>query len=181
MRHTCREERLLQALLVIERGLYPQVRRARQNAFCERQHALHVEFVDRLGVVVNLRERQLLAELIALTLAALDVYALREQDRVVRPIELLLDGLDAPLLLWRPAFRFGPSLLLEVENPVLDQPHVAGRRLKEREFVGERAFEHGLADVHRAALPLAVVVRVVTVAVARSSKGCFTNGARSRS
>jgi hypothetical protein len=43
-------------------------------------------------------------------------------------------------------------LLPHVENLVLDQPHVAGGRLQERELVGERAFESGLADVDRAAL-----------------------------
>ena len=38
----------LQSLLVVERHLDPQ---ARQDAFCERQDALNVEFVGRLGVV----------------------------------------------------------------------------------------------------------------------------------
>ena len=31
--------------------------------FCERQDALYVEFVDGLGVMVNLGERQFLAQL----------------------------------------------------------------------------------------------------------------------
>ena len=47
------EEQLLQALLVVERGLHPQVGGARQNAFCERQDAFYVEFVDPFGVVVD--------------------------------------------------------------------------------------------------------------------------------
>jgi len=32
----------------------------RQNAFCERQDAFYVDFVDRLGVPVDLGERQVL-------------------------------------------------------------------------------------------------------------------------
>jgi hypothetical protein len=56
------EEQLLQALLVVQRRLDPQIRGARQDAFCERQDALDVEFVHLLGVLVDLRERQFLAQ-----------------------------------------------------------------------------------------------------------------------
>src|ERR671910_563978 len=59
----------------------------------------------------------------------------------------------------------------DMENPVLDQPHVAARRLQQREFVGERTFELGLADVHRATLALAVVVGVVPIAPFRPAAG----------
>ena len=48
------EEQQLKPLLVVERRLHPQVGGARQNAFCERQDALYVEFVDGLGVMVDL-------------------------------------------------------------------------------------------------------------------------------
>jgi hypothetical protein len=92
-------------------------------------------------VVVDLRERQLLAKPVALPFVAPRVDALREQERLVQTIELLLDDLDALLLLRRPVPSLGPSLFPHVENPVLDQPHVAGRRLQQREFVGECAFE----------------------------------------
>jgi len=61
--------------------------------------------------------------------------------------------------------------LSDVENPALDQPHVAGRRLQQREFVGECAFELGLADVHGATLTLAVVVGVLPVAPLRPTAG----------
>ena len=51
VRHAVWEEQLLQALLVVERGLHAQVGSTRQNVFCERQDAFDVEFVDRLGVI----------------------------------------------------------------------------------------------------------------------------------
>src|SRR5213080_2210231 len=64
VRNSFRKEQLLQSLLVVEGRLDPQVWCARQNTFCERQDALYVEFVDRFGVPINLRERQFLAELV---------------------------------------------------------------------------------------------------------------------
>jgi hypothetical protein len=121
VRDSFREEQLLQPLLVVERRLDPQVRGARQNAFCEGQDALYVEFIDGFGVVIDLGERQLLAEPVALPFVALRVDALHEQERLVQAIELLLDDLDALLLLRRPVLRFGPSLFPDVENPVRDQ------------------------------------------------------------
>jgi hypothetical protein len=45
-RDPVREEQLLQTLPVIERGLDPQISRARQNPLCKGQDALHVEFFD---------------------------------------------------------------------------------------------------------------------------------------
>ena len=56
VRDALREKQLLQSLLVVERGLHPQVGGAWQDAFCERQDALYVEFVDGLGVMVDLRK-----------------------------------------------------------------------------------------------------------------------------
>ena len=76
-------------------------------------------------------------------------------------------ALDPPLLLHRPVVRLGPTLLPHVEDSILDEAHVAGCRLQERQFVHERAFERGLAHVHRSALALAVVVRVVAIAALR--------------
>jgi len=54
-RYTITEEQLLQPLFLIERGLHPEVRRPRRNAFCERQDALHVEFlkVECLSICVS--------------------------------------------------------------------------------------------------------------------------------
>ena len=54
-----------------------------------------------------------------------------------------------------------------MEDSILDEAHVAGCWLQEGQFVDERAFERGLADVYRSALRLAVVVRVVAVPALR--------------
>jgi hypothetical protein len=67
------EKQLLQALAVVERRLDPEVRDARQDAFRERQDAFYVEFLDRLRVVVDLRQRQFLAELVALAAVGVEV------------------------------------------------------------------------------------------------------------
>jgi hypothetical protein len=111
--------------------------------------------------VVDLGERQLLAQPVALPPVALGVDRMLEQERFVQPIELLLDGLDALLLLGRSVLRVRATLLPGVENPVLDEPHVARGWLQEGELAGERAFERVLADVDRPALALTVVVGVV--------------------
>jgi len=47
---------------------------SKRDPICrERQDGLYVEFFDRLGVVVDLRERQVLAQVIALPLIARQV------------------------------------------------------------------------------------------------------------
>jgi len=56
----------MQPLLVVERRLHSLVGCARQDPLCERQNALHVEFLDSICVVVDLGQRQLLAPLVAL-------------------------------------------------------------------------------------------------------------------
>ena len=117
--------------------------------------------------MVDLGERQLLAQPVSLAFVALAVKRLGEQERLVQPLELLLGRPDPSFLFRRTVFRLCPPLFLDVEDAVLHQAHVAGRRLQEREFVGERAFELGLADVHRATLALTVVVRVMFVAPLR--------------
>jgi hypothetical protein len=48
-----------------------------------------------------------------------------------------------------------------VEDPILHEAHVAGRRLQERQLVDERTFEHGSADSDGAALPLTVELHVL--------------------
>src|SRR5262245_61898425 len=78
-----------------------------------------------------------------------------------------MDRFYAALLLRRPLARFRPPLLPHVEDAILHQAHVAWRRLQKRQFVNERAFEHGFADIDRAALPLTMVVGVTTVAPLR--------------
>src|SRR4029079_17963150 len=106
--------------------------------------ALYVEFVDRLGVPIDLRERQFLAELVALTAVAGEDNRFRVEERFVEPVELLLDRLNAALLFRGPLVRFGTPLLPYVKDAILHQAHIAGRRLQKRQFVDECAFERPL-------------------------------------
>jgi hypothetical protein len=147
--------------------LDPQVRSSRQNPFCERQDALYVEFFDRLGLVVDLRERQFLAQLVALTFVARQVDRLRVEERFVQPIQLLLNRFDAPLDLGGVILHLGRDLLPYKEHAILHEPHIAGGRLQQRELVDEQPFQLRFAHVDRPALPLAVVVRVVPVPALR--------------
>ena len=94
-RYTITEEQLLQPLFLIERGLHPEVRRPRQNAFCERQDALHVEFLKVDGMFVDLRERELLAEPVSLPLVARQVDRFRVQVRLVQAVQFLLNHIPA--------------------------------------------------------------------------------------
>jgi hypothetical protein len=55
------KEQLLEPLPLFKRCLHPQVGGARQNAFCEGQGALYVEFVALAGVTVDPSECELLA------------------------------------------------------------------------------------------------------------------------
>ncbi len=52
-RDSVRKEQLLEPLPLFERRLHPEVGGARQNAFCERQDALYVEFIELAGVTVD--------------------------------------------------------------------------------------------------------------------------------
>ena len=40
----------MEPLTLVERRLHPQIGRARQNPFCERQDAFYVEFFELAGV-----------------------------------------------------------------------------------------------------------------------------------
>ena len=120
-----REKQLLEPLFLIQRRLHPKVRGARQNAFCERQDALYVEFFDRFGVVVNLGERQFLAQFVALRFIARQVDRLRVEKGLIEPVQLLLNHLGSPLDLGRSVLDFRRTLLPDVEHAILHQAHVA--------------------------------------------------------
>src|SRR4029453_17593345 len=131
-----------------------------------RMPALYVEFVDGLGVMVDLGERQFLAQLVALTAVGRDVDRFRVQERLVQLCQLLhlrWDATPPPLLFRRPVLRFSPTLLPRAEDSILDQTHVARCWLQQCELIDEGPFESRFADVDRPALPLAVVVRVMAV------------------
>ena len=67
-------------------------------------------------MAIDLRERQFLAQLVALPAVAGEVDRLRVQERFVEPVELLLDRFDAALLFRRPLVRFRTPLLPGVED-----------------------------------------------------------------
>src|SRR5262249_38678688 len=138
-----------------------------QNAFRERRDALYVEFVDCFGAMLDLGERQFLAQLVALAAVAGEVDRLGVEERFVVPVELLLDRLNAAVLLRRMLVPFRTPLLPDTQDSIFDQAHVAGSRPQERKVVDEDAFERCLAHVDRSALTLAVVVRVVLIASLR--------------
>jgi hypothetical protein len=58
---------------------------ARDNAFCKRQDALSVQFIDCFGAV-DLRERQLLAQLVAFPAEAGEVDRFGIQECFVEPV-----------------------------------------------------------------------------------------------
>ena len=81
--------------------------------------------------MVDLGERQFLAQLVALTAVGRDVDRLRVQERLVQLVQLLLDG-TYPLLLFNCAIlRLSAPLFSHVEDAVLDQAHIAGCRLSD--------------------------------------------------
>ena len=53
----------------------PRGRRARQNAFCKRQDALHIEFIELAGVMLDPSERELLAQFLGVAVVDVDVDA----------------------------------------------------------------------------------------------------------
>ena len=95
--HTIREEQLLEPLSLFERRLHPQVRRPRQDALCEAQNALHVELSEFVGVLVDLQERELLAQLVFVAVVRVDVDRLSKKERFIESVELLLDRLRPAL------------------------------------------------------------------------------------
>jgi hypothetical protein len=113
--------------------------------------------------MVDLGERQLLAQLVALPAVAGEVDRLRLQERFVQLVQLLLDRTHPPLLFRRPFVRFDTPLLPRVEDAVLSQAHVTGRRLQKDQLLDKRTFERRLAHVDRAALALAVVVAIAAL------------------
>src|SRR6266545_6157311 len=117
--------------------------------------------------MVDLGERQFLAQLVALTAVGRDVDRLRVEKRLVQFVQLLLDGTHPPFLFRRPVLRFSSTLLPRAEDSILDQTHVARCWLQQCELIDEGPFERRLAYVDRPALPLAVIVRVVAVPALR--------------
>ena len=82
---------MLEPLALVERCLHPEVRGARQNAFCERQDALYIEFIELAGVTVHPGARELLAQFLGVAVVGLDVDRTLEEERLVQTVQLLPD------------------------------------------------------------------------------------------
>jgi len=76
----------LEPLARSERCQQPQVGGARQNAFCERQDAFHVEFIELTRVTVDPRERELPA-ICRRGGRRLDVDRALEEERLVEAVQ----------------------------------------------------------------------------------------------
>ena len=87
----------MEPLPLLERRLHPQVGGARQNAFCERQDALYVEFIELAGVTVDPGERELLAQFLGVAVVGLDVDRTFEEERLVQTVQLVLNRLRSTL------------------------------------------------------------------------------------
>ncbi|HEX7084787.1 MAG TPA: hypothetical protein VF198_00375 [Vicinamibacterales bacterium] len=78
---------------------------------------------------VDLRERELLPQLVALPLVCVEVDALREDERFIQPIKPLLNRLDAPLVVGRGLPDGGLLVVPRAQDRFLDEAHVGRRRL----------------------------------------------------
>jgi hypothetical protein len=77
----------------------PQVRGARQNAFCEGQDALYVEFFELAGVTLDPNERELLAQFLHVAVVRLDVDRAFERNASARRSSLSCVTTVAPIAL----------------------------------------------------------------------------------
>ncbi|MDP9222829.1 MAG: hypothetical protein M3P18_03055 [Actinomycetota bacterium] len=120
---------------------------------------------------VHLRERELLAQLVTVAIVRVDVDHSLVEERLVQTVQLLANRFLLPLDLGDPLrrVRFHPAP--RVQHAVFHETHEAGSWLKPAQLVDEKVFELGLADVHGAASPTTVVIRVVVAASLRPARG----------
>jgi hypothetical protein len=74
----------LEPLPLFERGLHPQVCGTRQNAFCEGQDALYVEFFELSAMTTEPNERGLLAQFLRVAVVGLDVDRTFEEEGLIQ-------------------------------------------------------------------------------------------------
>jgi hypothetical protein len=80
-------------------------------------------------VLIDLQERELLAQLVLVAVVRFDVDGLDKEERFVEPVELLLDRLGPTLGIGGIVSDLGLALLLCVQHVPFHEPHVAGRWL----------------------------------------------------
>jgi hypothetical protein len=121
-------------------------------------------------VSVHLHKRELLAELVALTVVYVDVDGSLVQECFVQSVELLLNGFLLALDLDNPLVGVCFQIPPRVKHAILHEAHEARGWLQSGELIDEQLFEFRLADVHRAAARAAVVVRVVVAPSLRPAR-----------
>lgn len=80
-------------------------------------------------VSVDVCQRELLTQLVALPLVRVQIDRLRKDEGLVQPVELMLNRLRLPLSIRRVVSDFGLTLLPRLQNKLLDQAHVSCRWL----------------------------------------------------
>lgn len=121
-------------------------------------------------MAVHLRDRELLAQLVAVTVVRTDVNRPFERERLIQTVQLSPNRFLPALNLRDPLRRIGLQLPPGVHHAVLDEAHEASCWLKAREFLDEQLLEFGLADVHRATAAAAAEPPLQRCAQRASSK-----------
>nr|WP_239490265.1 hypothetical protein [Luteitalea sp. TBR-22] len=120
---------------------------------------------------VDAEQRELLAQLLGVPVVDVDIDRALEQERLVQTVELLLDGFGLAC----GAREVGAGRLLarlpDLEDRLLQQPHVAGGRLQPGQLLLEQGFEPGLGHVDAATARTAVIVGVVAASPLRPTAG----------
>ncbi|HYC47008.1 MAG TPA: hypothetical protein VED01_16145 [Burkholderiales bacterium] len=80
-------------------------------------------------MAIDLNQRQFLAQAITLSLVRFEVDRARENERIVEAIELLLNRLHLALDVLELASNRPLALVPNLQDRLLQQPHVARRRL----------------------------------------------------
>ncbi|HEX6465060.1 MAG TPA: hypothetical protein VFZ98_11415 [Vicinamibacterales bacterium] len=119
---------------------------------------------------LDLRERELLAQLVAVAVVRLDVDRAFVEERLVQTVQLLANhlllALDLEDALLCVGFQFAPRC----EDAILHEAHEAWTRLQSCELLNEQIFQLCLGDVDGAAAVPAVVVRVIAAPALRPAR-----------
>ncbi|PYQ86917.1 MAG: hypothetical protein DMG03_06495 [Acidobacteria bacterium] len=119
---------------------------------------------------VHLRDRELLAQLVAVAVVRVDVDRPFEQERLIQTVQLLANRFLPALDLSDPLCRIGLQFAPGVHHAILDEAHEASCWLQARELLDEQLLEFGLTDVHRTTAAATVVVGVVVAASSRPAR-----------
>jgi hypothetical protein len=93
--------------------------------------------MEQVGVAVDVEERELLPQLVLVTVVRVDVDRLSKKKRFVESVELLLNRLRPTLKVRDVAADLGLPLFPRAHDVLSHEPHVAGRRLQFLQFVND--------------------------------------------